>query len=265
MSSAAQEAAAVLVPEMVAQLVESMPVQGDDVLAADLAASQGNVATPETVSSSQPQTAQAAAPATEQAAPVEEEAFDLEPVIPDELQALLDEPDFEAEAAAEVADAEEEWDEDATDPEVAKRLKTLEKRNAWLEEQRVKTEKTKWVAENLKAYPLLSRFAADEVKAIDATSRRAFARQAASMNTRLAAMLKPALEEIQQAKQQLRGQAQQEVRGEYKQAWGTITTGPAAAPVEQSAYEAEIAEAQKTGQLHKVIGVMMRAAGVKNE
>lgn len=264
--SAAQEAAAALVPGLVGQLVEAMPVAGDDALAADLAAT-GDAAAPETVPSSQPQTAPAAAQAPT-AAPIEEDTLDLNitPVVPDDLQALLDEPDFEEEASLAVEAERENWDEDATDPEVAKRLKALESRNAWLEEQRVNTERKRWVAENLKAYPLLQRYAADEVAAITATSRRAFARQAATLNTRLATMLKPALEDIAEKQKLIRGEVTQEVRGEYRDnGWGTITTGPSTVPAEASAQQAELSAARKTGQLHKVIEVMMKAAGVNNQ
>lgn len=262
--SAAQEAAAALVPGMVGELVATVPGASDDQLAADLAA-QGAAAAPEVVSSSQPQTAPAAAQAPV-AAPesVVEEEFDVEPVISDELQALLDEPDFEEEATAEVEAEQEDWNEDATDPEVAKRLKTLEKRNAWLEEQRVVSERKKWVAENLKAYPLLGRYAADEVGKIGATSRRAFARDAATLNARLTTILKPALDDIEEAKKQLRGEAAQEVRAEYKDAWGTITAGPATVPVEASEKQAEYTSAMKAGNLPRAIGALLRGAGVNN-
>lgn len=272
MSNAAQEAAAAIAPEMAAQLVATMPLAGDDALAADLAARPDAAVVQEVLvprpepSSSQPQTAPvAAAPAPQAApAPVEEE-FSFEPVIPDDLQELLDEPDFDEEAALDVAARTEDGELDySTDPEVAQRLSKLERENAWLKQQRVLSDKKKWVAENLKAYPLLARYASDEVAAIDATSRRAFARQAQTLNGRLAKMVAPALQEIVEAKKQLRGEVNQEVRAEYKEGWGTITTGPATVPVEQSAYEAQLAEANKTGQLHKVIGVMMRAAGVNN-
>lgn len=269
MSNAAQEAAAALVPQMVSQLVEAMPLASEDVLAADLAAAQSVAAAPETVPSSQPQTAPVAAapaPAAAPEAPVVEEEIDLnlDPVIPDDLQALLDEPDFEEEASLEVTSEQDEYDEDATDPETAKKVRALEKRNAWLEERVVTSERKKWVAENLKAYPLLQRYAPDEVAAIAATSRRAFARQAAGLNGRLATMLKPALDEIADARKLLRGEVSQEVRQEYKEGWGTITTGPATVPVEQSAYEAELAAARKTGVLANVYTVMMKAAGVNN-
>lgn len=266
MSNAAHEAAAALAPAMAAELVEKIPVTGDDQLGSDLAV-QSVVAAPETVPSSQPQTAPAAAQAPVaapvEAEPVVEEEFDLEPVISDELQALLDEPDFDEEARAEVAQQmEDEGLEFSTDPEAATRMTALEKRNKWLEDRLVVSERKKWIAENLKAYPLLARFASDEVEAIDATSRRAFARQARSLNDRLAKMVKPALEEINEAKKLLKGEVIQEVRSEYQGAWGTITTGPSTVPQEQSAYDAEYAAAMKTGRLDKVIGVMMRAAGV---
>jgi hypothetical protein len=264
--SAAQEAAAALVPGMVAQLVETVPGGPDDQLAGDLAATQSVVAAPETVPSSQPQTAPVAAAQAPVATPVEEPVeLDLEPVIPDDLQALLDEPDFEEEAALEVADEQDEYDEDATDPETAKKVRALEKRNAWLEEQRVKSESKKWVDENLKAYPLLRNYAAEEVAAIKATSRRGFAREAAALNARFAKMLEPALKEIEAAKKQLRPEIETEVRSEYKEGWGTITTGPGTVPVEADEKAAEYTAAMRAGNLPRAIGALLRGAGVNNQ
>jgi hypothetical protein len=264
--SAAKDAAAALAPAMAATLVEAMPLAGDDQLAADLAA-QGVVAAPATVSSSAPQTATAAAPApATEPAEIDEFDLDLDPTVPDDLQQLLDEPDFDEEVAAEVdAELDDGEIDYSTDPEVAKRLRTLEKRNAWLEEQRVNSEKKKWVAENLKAYPLLARYAADEVAAIAATSRRGFARQAAALNGRMAKMVQPALQEIADARKQLRGEVVQEVRSEYREGWGEITTGPSVSPVEAAAEQQEYDAAMKTGNLSKVIGVLMRSAGVNND
>jgi hypothetical protein len=266
-SSAAAEAAAALAPAMASDLVAAMPLASDDQLAADLAAREVVAAAPETVPSSQPQTAPVAAAPAPAAAPETTEEIDLNlaPVIPDDLQALLDEPDFEEEAALEVAAETEEWDEDAADPETAKRLKTLEKRNAWLEDRVVKTERKKWVAENLSAYPLLARYAADEVSAITATSRRGFAREAAALNARLDKMVAPALEEIAQAKKALRGEVAQEVRGEYKDAWGTITAGPTGVPDEAREKADESTKRLRAGDLTGAIGALLRGAGVNNQ
>jgi hypothetical protein len=262
-SSAAQEAAAALAPAMAATLVEKMPLEGDDQLAADVAATQGVEATPP-VSSSQPQTAPAAAQATETETP-EADELSLDPDIPDDLQALLDEPDFDEEADAEVTAEAEEWDPDATDPETAKRLRALEKRNKWLEDRVVASDSKKWLAENTKAYPLLARYAPDELQAIKATSRRGFAREAAALNARYAKALTPALQDIAEAKKQLNGEVAKEVRGEYKQAWGEITTGPGNVPMEAAAQRKELEAARETGNLSKIVGAMMRAAGVNNK
>lgn len=265
MATAAEEAAAALAPDMAAQLVAAMPLASEDVLAADLAA-RSDAAAPEPVPSSQPQTPApaAAAPATP-AEPVVEEEFDLEPVISDELQQLLDEPDFDEEARVEHQASVEDGEIDfSTDPEVSQRMTKLERENAWLKEQRVLTDKKKWVAENLKAYPLLARYAGDEVAAIDATSRRAFARQAASLNARLSKMVAPALQDIADAKKQLRGEVVQEVRGEYREGWGEITNGPAAVPVEANELKDDYTRKLKAGNLPGAIGALLRGAGVTN-
>ena len=236
MSSAAQEAAAALVPGMVSDLVAAMPLASDDdQLAADLAA-RSAAAAPETVPSSQPQTApEAAAPAPVAAPePVVEEEFDLEPVISDELQQLLDEPDFDEDARAEVQAQIDDGELDyTTDPEAATRLRKLEAENAWLKQQRVISDKKKWVAENLKAYPLVARYAPEFITEIEATSRRAFARQAKQVYERLSKVATPLLRDLEETKKGLRTEIVKEVRDDYRDnGWGTITAGPGQVPVE---------------------------------
>lgn len=265
--SAAQEAAAALIPGMVSELVATVPGAPDDQLAADLQATQSAAAAPEQVPSSQPQTAPvvaAQAPAVTPE-PVVEEEFDVEPVISDELQALLDEPDFEEEAALEVQAQIDDGELDyTTDPAAAARLRKLEHENAWLKEQRIVSDKKKWVAENLKAYPLLREFASDEVSAIDATSRRAFARQAASLNSRFTKMLEPALQAITEEKKRLHSQVNQEVRAEYREGWGEITTGPSGVPNEARDMQDESTKQLRQGNLVGAIGALLRGAGVNN-
>jgi hypothetical protein len=152
---------------------------------------------------------------------VPEVDLDFKPRLNDDLQALLDEPDFDEEAALEVAAELEDGEYEYGDPEVAKQLRSLQKRNAHLESQLVAKSRKGWVAENLRAYPLLDKYAADQVQAIAATSRRAFAREAAKLNATYEKALAPALEEITKAKAALKQQVVTEARDEVKRAWGT--------------------------------------------
>ncbi len=182
--------------------------------------------------SSTSQTAAEAAPeaAAPEAETVEPEIPSFEPDLPEDLAALLDEPDIDAEVEAEIAAEQNEYDENY-DPDEARRIKKLEKRAAWLEGQLVAKSRSGWVAENLRAYPLLATYAADDVKAIQATSRRGFAREAAALNERYMRVLKPAIDDIAKAKAALKAEATDEARAEVAQAWGKpIGDGGAAAP-----------------------------------
>lgn len=224
--------------------------------AARAAAEAPVAATPE-VSSTPTPAAEAAEPATPAETPVAE-IPSFEPDIPDDLQELLDTPDFDEEAAAEVAALVEEDPNQYIDTDQEKRIRALEKRNAWLEDQVVVKSRKNWVQENLRAYPLLRTYAQDEVEKIDATSRRGFAREAAALNSRLETIAKPMLADIAALKAGLKGEAYQEGKAEAKAAFGDpaselAATGPGADNA------AKLAEAEKTGDLKQVFKVMLEA------
>lgn len=192
-------------------------------------------------------------PAVEATAPVS-----YDPVIPEDLAALLNEPDFEEEAAAEIqAEAEETFIEN---PDDAAKLRALEKRNAWLEERVVETSRKNWVAENLRAYPLLREYAKTEVEGIKATSRRGFAREAAALNTRLETIAKPMLADIRAAAATTRQEAVTEGREVARQRWGAPPGGESAVPGDAE-YDARVAAAQKvtakTGDLKPLFREML--------
>lgn len=181
--------------------------------------------------------------------------LDFKPRLNDDLQALLDEPDFDEEASLEVAAELEDGDYEYGDPEVAKQLRSLQKRNAHLESQLVAKSRKGWVAENLRAYPLLDKYAADQVQAIAATSRRAFAREAAKLNATYEKALAPALEEIAKAKAALKQQVVTEARDEVKRAWGTPAGDTLPAPAAEA--QERLANARKTGKLRDSLKVML--------
>lgn len=161
-----------------------------------------------------------------------------EPEIPEDILALVETPDFEAEAEAEVEsylaheaeeatlddDYENEWD-----PEKKKLLKALraaEKKAEFYETKRVEAEQGKWKDEAEKYFPY-----ADTTQ-IKATSRRGFLRAAKEQHeakkTEVAsveARIRPKVEA--QIAADLRAQIEAEVRAELKeqaaQAWGSPT------------------------------------------
>lgn len=261
-NDAAREAAAALAPAMLEELVDKVPLPpsaGEDVLAADLQA-QRVEAEPQ-VPSGPAQTAPAQAQAVPAETDDEWELPSFEPQLTDELRELLDEPDFEEEAALEVA-AQVEDSDDYIDDEAAKRIKALEKKVEWQEAQLVRANKKKWVAENLRAYPLLATYAKDEVEKIAATSRRGFAREAATLNARFEKIAAPLVADIRKAKESLATEVRQEERQAVQAAWGEPVVGPANVAVEASGASSAMQAARKSGQLHKVIGELFKQSGV---
>lgn len=233
--------------------------QGEEHAADLLNADQGDAAPPPAVSTPAPaaETADAEPEAQEDdGGEAEEPTVDYEPQLSDELRQLLEEPDFEEEAAAEVAAAFEAGEFDETvDPEVEKEIRALRKRNEFLEARVVQASKGKWVAENLRAYPLLATYAPEEIQGIEATSRRAFAREAAKLNDRYTKMLKPALEDVARLKEQAKTEALAEARQQASAQWGL----PVAEPVGSgsAAMQSELQKARAArAPLHERIKIL---------
>ncbi len=161
----------------------------------------------------------------------EEEEFNLDPEVPDEIRALVDEPDFEAEAEEELeASVEEEWDEEGeeyTDPRLAEERKkrvAAEKKAAHYENLRVKDARKSWEEEAEKFYPLA------DAKKIDATSRRGFLRTAKNQHE---AMKPFVLKGIETYKAELQADFDKklaEKQAELEAAWGKPLAGSAQTP-----------------------------------
>lgn len=258
LTEAESQAAAALTGSILGQLAEDGYDKAAELLGAD-APAEPVAAAPAVVPSTPAPAAEAAAPPAPPAATEPPPSF--EPDIPDDLRELLDTPDFDAEADAEV-DAELEAlspdDFSVVDPDQAKRTRALEKRNAWLEERLVERSRGNWVAENLRAYPLLREYAKTEVEAINATSRRGFAREAAALNARLETIAKPMLADIAALRETLKMEAVAQGKTEAAQRWGNVPgdVPGAGASVEHAA---ELAAAEKTGDLKEVFKVMLKA------
>lgn len=186
--------------------------------------------------------------------------LDFSPRLSDELQALLDEPDFDEEAAAEIEAALEVGEELPDDPAAAKRLRALEKRNEYLEGRLIARERKGWVAENLDAYPLLKSYAKEDVEALVATSRRDFARQAANLNSRLERIVGPALADIAAMRQQQTAEGRAEGRAAAAAAWGAPPADPASGGMPaQAAAQAELEAARaRRAPLHERLKILAR-------
>jgi hypothetical protein len=251
--SAATDAAAGLTPELAGELVEKIPVTRDDALATELADATGQSVEAEETPSS---TEAAAAQKVEQEAAVEIPSYEAD--VPDDLLAELDEPDFEAEAEAETSGGEEEYVEGfEADSEERKRRIAAEKKAVWLEQRLAEQNKGKWQAEAKKYFPLSEHALAN----IKADSRRAFLREARAAHEAILPYVKPLVERLAEVTQSAKEQARAEGRGEAAAAWGAPTTGPGVVPVKASANEAELEAARKTGNLAKIIGVLMKQGG----
>jgi hypothetical protein len=217
-------------------------------------------------SSPSPAAAAAPAPVPDPAAPEpasEQDPsalLDFTPQPDDELDALLAEAAIDDEVDAEVAAEEAEYGE-SYDPDEARRLKTLEKRNAHLEKELVRASKGKWVAENLRKYPLLETYFADEVKGIEATSRRGFAREAQRMNDTYAKALAKPLADIDALRAGTATVARAEARAEAAQQWGAPTTDPAGSVAAETAaaVDAELQAARaRNASLHERLAIMAK-------
>lgn len=271
MSEAAKEAAAALAPDMLAELVEKMPLTpsdraavGGDPLAESLAAAQGDRVEAQPEAASQPQATAVAEPVVvEDGTEYQFVVPTFEPDLDEEYRELLEAPDFEEEAAAEVnARLDNDENEDYTDPETAKEMLKLQKRNEWLEQQVIRASKPKWVAEARKMFPDLAKYAPGEIEKIAATSRRGFAREAANLNTRFAAVAKPLIDELTAQKNVVFAQARDEGKAESQASWGTPTVGPPVTAVQLASGDAELNSARKSKQLHKVINIMFKQSGL---
>lgn len=190
-----------------------------------------------------PTTPEAPEPAGEQTPPA---LPDFTPLPDEELDELLSEAALEDEVEAEVEAEQEEYGE-SYDPDEARARKKQEKRIEFLEKQLVAKSKKDWAAENLRKYPLLATYFADEVKGISATSRRGFAREAQKMNDHYARALAQPLADIEALKSQTFQTAKTEARQEAAQQWGLPSQDPAGAPPGTTEREAALARARAAG------------------
>lgn len=259
MDDAQNEALAALTTQMFAESIATGEVVVDD--PAPVAV---QVAPPAPTPPVAPQAPDIPAPVAVEA-PVEavvapENVPTFKPKLSDDLQALLDEPDFEEEAALEVA-AEVESNEYAyDDPEATAKVRALEKRNQFLETQLVAKSKKGWVEEAKRAFPDLARLLPGELEAISATSRRAFIREADKVNTRYQTVLAPTLAKLEAERVAIASGAVAVAREEVANSWGrpAADTLPPVAAAQAEALD----KARKSGNLTDQIKVLMETTPV---
>jgi len=171
------------------------------------------------------------------------------PALPEDLLEFLDEPEFDEPDVVEQHDTDEFVDPD----EIARKLAVAERRLAYAEQKRAEAERTKWVAEATKFFPY-----ADTSK-INATSRRAFLRQARDAHQSVASHVTPLLADIEAAKEAARKQAYEEAKAEAAAAWGrpNLGGGPSGAPLEAADAADKLDAARNSRNMTKVVKALM--------
>lgn len=168
-----------------------------------------------------------ASAATEDESQEAEQEFTLDPEVPEEIQSLVDEPDFEVEAEEEVSAANEDWDDaegEYVDPQLLEERKkriAAEKKAAHYEQLRVRDARKEWEQEAAKYYPLAN------AKKIEATSRRAFLRQAKQAHEENKPFVLAAIEKQKGELAAERERIREEVKAELEAAWGKPISGSA--------------------------------------
>lgn len=152
--------------------------------------------------------------------------------VPEELQELLETPDFEEDEDDEepLAPAAEFEVDEYADPEtakLAKRLAKAEKQLQWEKQQKIKASQKLWQAEAAKYF----QFSAPST--IQANSRRAFLKEAQRQHEAVAKVAKPIFDQLAAEKAKLKEQAIAEARAEAAEMWGRPTTGPTGAQIIQ--------------------------------
>lgn len=176
---------------------------------------------------------------------LEDFSFNLAPVeLEDEEET---EEDFSYEQDNEPEAEEEDMYEDEDD--LRRRLAKAEKALAHQTKLRVESNRKKWAAELKEEFPLAS------FDSLDASSRRDFKRLAAKSHNANYALLKPHIETMQEKYAELAANAKESARAEVAAAWGNANVGPNVSEVEEANYERELAAAQKSRNLSKIIGV----------
>lgn len=204
--------------------------------------------------------------AAEEVAPAP--SFEYDPEVPEDILAELNEAEIddevEREIAARPAPAGEEdlayyaegYAEGEDQDAMRLRIK-LRKRNEYLEAQLAKTKSVTWKAEALKYFPL-SKHAVDD---INATSRRAFLKQAKAEHERILPHVQSVLSEAKGFVDAEKAAARAEGKTAAAEAYGKALSGPDVNEIDQAAANSNLTlardEAKKTGSLVNVFKRLM--------
>jgi hypothetical protein len=178
--------------------------------------------------------------------------LDLDAEIPEELEAFLNEPDFEPTAEEVEAvqlpesadDDAEEWQENEDERVTAlKRELVKERKRAEHEKSlRVSSQQSAWKKEAVRYFPLSE----PQLANINASSRRAYLREAKAAHE----AMKP---QVQKFLDREKKRLQEEAKANAHEAWGKPQVGPGAPPSDAKSRADALDKARATGSLLNVL------------
>lgn len=195
-------------------------------------------------------------PASEQeaaAAPVAqtvdepEGEFEIPTFEPVELDELEPDDDETITAVVEDDDPDEDPYEDEEKRELRRQLRRAQKEAEFAKEMRLKEAHTKWRGKMEKQYPLAS------WETVAGESRRAFERAAAQSHNANLAVLKPHIDQLNEAWAKVKQLGYAEGKQEAHEAWGRPTTGPSAGVANVAQAEKQLEEARRSGNLELIL------------
>lgn len=144
-----------------------------------------------------------------------------------------DEPEPEPVFVQEPEEEEPEWDEDPAASKLRKDLAKANKQLAWEREQRITSSRKNWKQEAERRFPLA------DVDSIQADSRRATLKAAATSQAKMEKKLGPILQKVDQLRGEVLVEARQEARAEAQTAWGKPSFGAPAVEDTKAAEDAQ--------------------------
>ncbi len=183
----------------------------------------------------------------------EEETFDFEVDVPEDLLAELDEPEvtpqdieLELEASPEYQDLDEEG------RRLYARARAAEREAAYFKQLRLQDAKKAWNEEAQKFFPLAAPFL-DE---ISEESRKGFLRRARDIHNKILPSVKQSMEQDEAQRQAAIEEAKVAARAEAEAAWGVVPPDHAP-PTEARITQDELARNRSKGDLASTIRAMI--------
>lgn len=205
----------------------------------------------------------------------------LEPELPEDLNEELTAPDFDQQAEDEINEQrytqpepeetrfedvsyemvspEDTWDEmDSEVLEERKKRIAAEKKAAYFENLRIKSDQRRWADEARKYFPLAG--SALDAGNINARSRKEFLRKAKRAHETVLPYIKEAIDQRDKTLDADRRKVREETREEMVKAWGRATTGPSGYPTRADDFQEELDSSRKKNDLARSIGILRRRA-----